>query len=178
MTSILNKLVSACQTIEANGGSGGGSGSSEYQTSSTTLDKSSFSNGKCYVPICPYYSTNNAMAKIYIDINGADYHWYYIEVDQNKIGNKITQSFRVFKNSSAPTDSTELTFYLCRCTHKDVSGFIICLEINGIDTITKPTFNIYKLRSYNGNLPADGDAEIKHVDSDYHGRFVSVGPSA
>ena len=178
MTSILNKLVSACQTIEANGGSGGGSGSSEYQTSSTTLDKSSFSNGKCYVPICPYYSVDNAMAKIYIDINGADYHWYYIEVDQNKIGNKITQSFRVFKNSSAPTDSTELTFYLCRCTHKDVSGFIICLEINGIDTITKPTFNIYKLRSYNGNLPADGDAEIKHVDSDYHGRFVSVGPSA
>ena len=178
MTSILNKLVSACEKIEASAGSGGGSGSSEYQTSSTTLDKSSFSNGKCYVPICPYYSTNNAMAKIYIDINGADYHWYYIEVDQNKIGNKITQSFRVFKNSSASTDSTELTFYLCRCTHKDVSGFIICLEINGIDTITKPTFNIYKLRSYNGNLPADGDAEIKHVDSDYHGRFVSVGPSA
>ena len=176
MTAILNKLVSACQTIEANAGSGGGSSGSSYPTELSTHNKSSFTDGYCYISLCGL-SEKHSEAKIYIRVNDEAFDRYYIEAEYHSTFEK-RECIKIFKSTSAPTDSTELTFYLCRCTHKDVSGFIICLEINGIDTITKPTFNIYKLRSYNGNLPADGDAEIKHVDSDYHGRFVSVGPSA
>ena len=143
MTSILNKLVSACQTIEANGGSGGGSSGSEpeYATSKSTLNKSSFTSiDYCFVPICAA-SEKHAEAQIYIRVNNLSDLRYYIEVvyDTNI---ETHYCVKVFKNTASASDSTELTFGLVQCSHSAVDGSMICLKVGGISTITSETFII------------------------------------
>ena len=172
MTSILNKLVSACQTIEANGGSGGGSSDSEpeYKTSNVTLSKSSFSDRDCYIAFCSL-SADHAESKIYITVNNELMARYYIEaVYHHSTESRV--SFRVFKNSAA-SDSTELTFKLAQCSISTVEDNMYCIKVSGIDTITSNTFTVYGIHTYKGNLAALGDVRIKEIAT-FDKQFVPV----
>ena len=178
MTAILNKLVSACQTIEANAGSGGGGGSSEpaYATSVATLNKSSFDIFSCYIPFAAV-SEQHAEAKIYIKVNDEGFDRYYIEV---VVDTTIEPHFcyKVFKNTSASSDSTALTFGLTKCSCSGLDENMYCLSINGINSITSDTFTVYNQHTYKGHLAGDGDSGITIVSevSPPQTRFVSVGP--
>ena len=178
MTAILNKLVSACQTIEANAGSGGGGGSEpEYGYSTVILTTSSFAGRCIYIPFCSY-SDDYAEAKIYIKVNNDYCPRYYIEASHyfhNIIGEQ--GGFKVFKNKDAPTDSTELTFWFVQCRHDAVDGNMMGIKVNGIDTITSETFTVYKISTSKGHLAAVGDKGIVELTRPEK-QFVPVTPSA
>ena len=171
MTAILNKLVSACQTIEANAGSGGGGGSStEYGTSMATLTASSFASRSCYIPFGSL-SENHCEAKIFIRVNNK-IDRYYIEVVYDKTIDE-RYCLKVFKNTDAISDSTELSFGLVKCTHSAVEGTMICLKVGGIDTIESETFTVYKISTYKGHMAGDGDEGITYGSDLTDPRFIS-----
>ena len=177
MTAILNKLVSACQTIEANAGSGGGGGSStEYGTSVATLTTSNFASTPCYIPFGAA-SDDRSEAKIFINVNDEAFDRYYIEV---VVDNTSGQHYclRVFKNTASASDSTELTFGLTNCSHSAVDRDMVALMVNGINTTTSSTFTVYNQHTYKGHLAGDGDSGIVQGVELARPQFVPVTPSA
>ena len=174
MTAILNKLVSACQTIEANAGSGGGSSGSSYPTELSTHNKSSFTDGYCYISLCGL-SEKYAEAKIFIKVNDEAFDRYYIEAEYHSTFEK-RECIKIFKSTSAPTDSTELSFALVNCSTS--VGNLLCLKISGIDTITSDTFTVYNQYSYNGALVGAGISGFTEESTYDNTQFVPVTPSA
>ena len=174
MTAILNKLVSACQTIEANAGSGGGSSGSSYPTELSVLNKSSFTDGYCYISLCGL-SEKHSEAKIYIRVNDEAFDRYYIEAEYHSTFEK-RECIKIFKSTSAPTDSTELSFALVNCSTS--VGNLLCLKISGIDTITSDTFTVYNQYSYNGALVGAGISGFTEESTYDNTQFVPVTPSA
>ena len=176
MTAILNKLVSACQTIEASAGSGGGGSGSVYSAGTSLSNKANYPDGYCYVPICGFNSKHED-AMVYIKVNGETFYRYYIEVvHQNTT--KTCICFKLFKNSAAPSDSTELTFSLVNCS-TFADGNMLCLKVSGIDTVISDAFTIFYSYTYNGITPAIGDSSTYTEESAIDNtQFVPVTPSA
>ena len=174
MTAILNKLVSACQTIEANAGSGGGSSGSSYPTELSTHNKSSFTDGYCYISLCGL-SEKYAEAKIFIKVNDEAFDRYYIEAEYHSTFEE-RECIKIFKSTSAPTDSTELSFALVNCSTS--VGNLLCLKISGIDTITSDTFTVYNQHTYKGTLAGAGISGFSEAATFDNTQFVPVTPSA
>ena len=176
MTAILNKLVSACQTIEANAGSGGGGSGSTYKSGINEAKKANFSGGHGYIPICGV-SDNYAEARIYIKVNEETFYRYYIDIVHNTLLSYSFSGFRVFKNYSNPDDGTELSFALVNCSTFD--GNMLCLKVSGIDTVISDAFTIFYSYTYNGPSPAIGDSSTYTEESTIDNvQFVPVIPSA
>ena len=174
MKTAIAKLSNRVEQVEK---SGGGSSDTEYQTSVTTLNKEDFISRRCYVPF-GVDSEKHCEAKIFIKVNDESFYRYYIEAF---FDNTVEPNcgYKVFINSSAPTDSVDLNFELTECPHSDVEGTQIGLSIMRLSQLTSDTFTIYKQYTYKGNLATDGDVRISNSGKLYmNTKFVPFIPSA
>ena len=143
MTSILNKLVSACETIEANGGSGGGSESDIFTYDAITIAE--LSSTEIFIALTRDTARDHK-AKIFIRIEGEDFTRYYIEycyVYDFAFTKKEFTSIKVNKNFSAPSDSVNLGFTTLKCTLKEFGDICIGVKITGLDTVQKKFIYTY-----------------------------------
>ena len=169
MTSILNKLVSACETIEANGGSGGGGSGSDPAVLSSVLNKSSFSEGVAYVPISLTGGLNYD-AKVFIKANGETFFRYYIELSLTRWDEQDIVALKVFKNSSDPDDGTELTFSLVKAYSWISSQNAYWLKISGLTTLIQESFTICTMgpkenvNQHEITSTLDGNSQVSYAE--------------
>ena len=174
MTSILNKLVSACEKIEANAGSGGSSDSDIFTCDSITIAE--LSSSEIFIPLTRDTARDHE-AKIFIRIEGEDFPRYYIEycyVNDKVFTKKTFTSIKVNKNLSAPSDSVNLGFTTLKCTLKEFGDICIGVKVTGLDTVSAEKIHLNILKEMNGGVSALSTYDItKWTEGDvYNGRFI------
>ena len=171
MTSILNKLVSACEKIEANAGSGSSDSDIFLYDPITIADLSS---SEIFIALTQDTARDHD-AKIFIRIEGEDFPRYYIEYCYDKFfTKKIFTSIKVNKNFSAPSDSVNLGFTTLKCTLKEFGNICIGVKVTGLDTVSAEKIHLYILKEMNGGVTAMSTYDIsKWTEGDvYNGRFI------
>ena len=174
MTSILNKLVSACEKIEANAGSGGSSDSDIFTYDPITI--ADLSGSEIFIPLTRDTARDHE-AKIFIRIEGEDFPRYYIEycyLNDIAFTKKTFTSIKVNKNLSAPSDSVNLGFTTLKCTLKEFGDICIGVKVTGLDTVSAEKIHLYLLKEMNGAVTAMSTYDItKWTEGDvFNGRFI------
>ena len=178
MTSILNKLVSACEKIEANAGSGGSSeNDSTYMNQS--INNLETYGSQIYVPIC-YESNRNFNAMFALLVNSESFYRYYIELyftnDMNGYCN-----YKLYKNAATPSDSIDVHFAIVKYKKNDEGKKCIGIKLTNLSGLNSVGCKVLTVRDRKENDCHPNilkQSDISEEEEITNVQFVPVIPSA